>query len=146
MLKLKKFFLLFFLILSVSACGVKSKNNVALINGHKIKLRVADDNKERWQGLSGVASLSKDEGMLFVFPDYRKRVFVMRNMLIPLDIIFIKDNKIIDIYKNLPPEGENYKERYSSSLPVNYVLEINAGESDYFKIKVGDEIKFNLFK
>ena len=60
------------------------------------------------------------------------------------DIIFIRDNKIINIHKNLEPEGKNYKGRYSSDGPANYVLEINAGLSDTFGIKKGDDVFIDI--
>ena len=82
--------------------------------------------------------------MLFVFHDYQKRTFVMRRMHFPLDIIWIKDDKIVNIAKNLPPEGENPDKLYSSSLPINYVLEVNGRFCDENGVEIGDEVEINL--
>jgi len=84
--------------------------------------------------------------MLFVFKDKRERTFVMRNMNFPLDIIWIKDDKIIKIDKNLPPEGAKPKKLYNSDKPVNYVLEVNAGFTDKYGIEISNEVEYNLYQ
>lgn len=110
----------------------------------RLNLDVATSVEKQWLGLSHRESLQKDSGMLFVFPNKQVRTFVMRNMLIPLDIIWIEDNRILSCSENLPPEGADYKERYSSRLPVNYVLEVNAGFCLENKVKAGDKVELSL--
>ncbi|MCK5061180.1 DUF192 domain-containing protein [Candidatus Parcubacteria bacterium] len=112
------------------------------INNTVIAVELAVDPAEQWQGLSDRKNLGPNNGMLFVFPDYQKRTFVMRRMHFPLDIIWIKDDKIVGIAKNLPSENENPDKLYSSPLPINYVLEVNGGFCDVFNIKVGDTVEF----
>jgi len=142
----RKIFLLIFLLFIFSACTVSDKKNIVKINNKEFKIELAQTKEEAYRGLSFRKELCSDCGMLFVFPNLSERTFVMRNMLIPLDIIFIRDNKILNIHKNLKPEGENYKGRYSSEGLANYVLEINAGVSDKLGIKKGDKILINLVK
>ena len=110
-----------------------------------ISAELASSPTEQAQGLSGRISLNPNAGMLFVFPDDRQPLFWMKDMNFPLDIVWIKDNKIIKIDKNLPPEGKRPAKTYTSGTPVNYVLEFNAGFCDQNNIKVGDEIKYHLF-
>ncbi len=112
---------------------VKIKNNI-------IKVEIADDFEEQIKGLSNRDNLDDDSGMLFVFQDKQIRRFWMKNMRFPLDIIWIDDNKIVKIDKNLPPEGENPQNIYSSEIPVNYVLEVNGGYCDKHNIKVGSDV------
>ena len=112
------------------------------INNAIIAVEIADEASEQWQGLSDRKNLGPNNGMLFVFPDYQKRTFVMRRMHFPLDIIWIKDDKIVGIAKNLPPENENPDKLYSSPLPINYVLEVNGEFCDENVIRVGDTIDF----
>ena len=45
----------------------------------------------------------------------------MRNMNFPLDILFIDDDKIINIAADLPPEGSEPVNIYVSGAAVNYV-------------------------
>ena len=114
------------------------------INGQIIKVLIADEPAELTQGLSDRPYLEADQGMLFVFPDSQVRSFWMKNMHFPLDIIWIDDNNIINISQNLPPEGEQPQNHYSSVLPVNYVLEVIAGFAAENEIVVGDEVMINI--
>ena len=67
----------------------------------------------------------------------------MRNMNFPLDIIFIKNDTIVEILENLEPEGNDPKAIYSSKQPVNNVLEINAGISKQYGFKIGQKVIFS---
>ncbi len=114
----------------------------AEINKQKFSLITADDEKERQIGLSNRKSLPKNEGMIFVFPKKDKYSFWMKNTLIPLDMIFINDGKIVYIVNNAPAQTDK-----SGSIPVyttpvdaNYVLEINGGISEKNKFKIGDTV------
>lgn len=128
----------------------KPENNVQVIKkpsevnfkGKTIKVEVVSNPQDMYLGLSGRENLCPNCGMLFAFPDKAERKFVMRNMLFPLDIIFISDNKVVNVHKNCQPEGANYQNVYSCGMPANYVLEVNAGLVDEFGIKIGDEIEF----
>jgi uncharacterized membrane protein (UPF0127 family) len=111
------------------------------INNQALKLEIVSSSTDRYQGLSGRKSLCSNCGMLFVFSDLAPRSFVMRNMLIPLDIIFIANDYIIKIDKNLVPEGASPKNIYESLVPIDKVLEINAGQSDVFGLKIGDKLE-----
>lgn len=121
------------------------ENNI-VINNVPIAIMIADEAAEHWQGLSDRDSMGPYNGMLFVFPNYQIRTFVMRNMRFPLDIIWIKNNEIIKIDKRLEPEKNKPVKRYSSSEPVNYVLEVNGGLSDAFGFQVGDKVEINYDK
>ena len=118
------------------------KPNV-VINNKVIGVEIAGTPAKQWQGLSDRKFLAKNKGMLFVFSSLESRTFVMRRMNFSLDIIWIKDNKILKIDKNLPPEGENDLKRYNSNYKVNYALEVNGGFTDKNGIKSGDKIKIS---
>ncbi len=119
--------------------------NTVTINNHTFKIETAKSSKEQQAGLSGRNSLPADHGMLFVFDKTDYYNFWMKNMKFPLDIIFIKDDKIISIEKNAtPPSGESNPPIIKSGGDVNKVLEINAGLSDKYNIKKGDNLEINL--
>jgi uncharacterized membrane protein (UPF0127 family) len=84
--------------------------------------------------------------MLFVFSDFDERTFVMRDMLFPLDIIFIAKGRVVKIYENLAPEGDKPQNLYNSEFPVDQVLEINAGQAKAWGIKVGDELTVSQYE
>lgn len=114
------------------------------INDVVIKVDVADTPQLRSRGLGGKDSLPLDQSMLFVFPEAKKYQFWMKGVKFPLDMIFIADAKIVDIIKNVPtvPNGTNDEGiiRYQSIIPVNMVLEVNAGFVDRHSIKIGDNV------
>lgn len=121
----------------------RSKTPTATINNHTFKLELAKTQKEKEIGLSNKKSLGKDAGMLFLFekPDYYS--FWMRNMRFSIDIIYIKDNRIVTIHKNVkPPKDANENLLvYNSSQPADKVLEIDAGLSEKYNFKEGDIVK-----
>jgi len=128
--------------------NIKHSSSIRLpnvvINNKAIKVEIAETATEQRQGLSGRTDLCADCGMLFIFPDSQIRKFWMKNMNFPLDIIWIDENKIVNISKNLPPEGASPQESYSSQLPVNNVLEVDAGYFERNQFKIGDEVKYNF--
>lgn len=114
------------------------------IGSNIIKIDLAISREEQIRGLSGRKSLCPDCGLLFIFPQRQVRSFWMKNMNFPIDIIWIDGGKIVKIDKDLPPEGEFPEKSYSSVVPADIVLEVNAGYSDRHNIKEGDKAGINL--
>lgn len=120
-----------------------SRAATATVNNQTFKLYLATSDKDRMTGLSERTSMPQDYGMLFEFekPDYYS--FWMKNMKFPIDIIFLKDNKIVTIYPNLQPPTASSEETLpilKPEEPANKVLEINAGLSQKYNLKKGDSI------
>lgn len=111
-----------------------------ILGGQKFSLELAVNPEQHYKGLSGREYLCNNCGMLFLFDTPAPKTFVMREMLFPLDIIFINGGVVVDIYKNLPPEGKMAKNAYHSSGNVDSVIEINGGRADEIGLKVGDHI------
>lgn len=102
---------------------------------------IADDSNSRSRGLMDVSSLDNNQGMLFVFPDNDYRTFWMKDTLIPLDMIFINQDKtIVNIESNTIPMRQDI--HYSSKYPSMYVLEVNAGVANANSINIGSTINF----
>ncbi|SMO79180.1 DUF192 domain-containing protein [Fodinibius sediminis] len=90
-----------------------------------IEAALADDDKERSQGLMDVQNLPASKGMLFIFDENKPRSFWMANTPLPLDIIFVNANKeIVRIHHSTQPFSEK---NLTSSQPAQYVIEVNAG-------------------
>jgi uncharacterized protein len=121
-------------------------NQYLIINNTKINLSIADTPAKQIQGLSNQQSLDKNAGMLFIFPDKQIRNFWMKDMNFPLDIIWIADDKIEKIDSDLPAEGDQPKKMYSSVLPIDRVLEVNAGFCKKNKIYVSNTVQYFLQK
>lgn len=105
-----------------------------------IDIEIADTDFDIQTGLMYRNTMKKNQGMLFIFDDEQPRSFYMKNTKIPLDLIFISTNKkIVSFQKNARPFDES---SLPSNAPAKYVLEINAGLVDDWKVNVGDSIQF----
>lgn len=106
----------------------------------KIDMEIADTDFDRQLGLMYRKSMEMDQGMLFIFPVQEMQSFWMRNTFIPLDMIFVNsDKKIVTIHKNTQILSD---QSYASTEPAQYVVEVVAGFTDKFSIKVGDKINW----
>jgi uncharacterized membrane protein (UPF0127 family) len=109
-----------------------------------LNVEVVNTTPSRQLGLSGRESVKDGNGMLFVFPEPSNYSFWMRDMLFSIDIIWIDTaGDIIYIEKNVNPD--TYPKSFSvpssaSKPPSQYVLEVSAGFTDFFDIKIGDRI------
>ncbi|MBI2022842.1 DUF192 domain-containing protein [Candidatus Daviesbacteria bacterium] len=111
----------------------------------EIVAEIADSKEERADGLSGRESLASDSGMLFVFDKTDIYRFWMKGMKFPLDFIWINEDRVVDILKNVPPPKEGQSDEslplVSPTVPINKILEVNAGFADNHKLRVGDKIE-----
>ncbi len=109
-------------------------------------VEVAEKLEARTRGLSGRASLPPGEGQLFIFEDTRIHTFWMKDMMFPLDLVWIGEQCTVEsISPNVSPptseQADSDLPRFRSPQPVRYVLEINAGEAAA-NIQVGDLVAF----
>ncbi len=136
----KVLFLSIIIVLLLVGCQQKKFKNIT-IHRQKIKVEIAATTKAQGLGLSGRQSLAENRGMLFVFDKYFKPVFWMKDMRFPLDIIWIKDNIIVDITSNIPiPRLHQPLKQYRPKQNVNYVLEVNSGWSLRHHVNIGDKV------
>ena len=56
---------------------------------------------EQINGLSGVGKLCRDCGMLFVFGKPKIQSFWMYGMKFPLDFVFIRDSRVVEVVENV---------------------------------------------
>jgi uncharacterized protein len=125
--------------------ATKQEQKMVVINSKNIAVEIAKTSEERSKGLSGKKSLDAESGMLFVFEkNETSPAFWMKDMLIPLDIIWIESGKIIRIDKNVQmPAAKTPDSKlkiYTAGVSVDYVLEVNANYCDTNSIKVGDAV------
>lgn len=110
-----------------------------------VTLEIADTQELRSQGLSGRENLGDYQGMLFVFDTQGQYSFWMKDMLIPLDIIYINyAGYIVDIKEKLLPCSKDDCLSLKSEQPFLYVLEVNGGFVEINKIKIGNAVIFNI--
>jgi len=103
-----------------------------------IDVEIADTDEKLHLGLMFREKMEENQGMLFIFDKEDMQGFYMKNTLIPLDIIFVNSKKkIVKIHKNARPLDET---DLPSMKPCIYVVEVNGGFTDKYKIKEGDYI------
>jgi len=109
-----------------------------------ISCEVADTSYERSLGLQGRKDLPLGKGMLFIYHDADTRSYLMHNMHIPLDIIFIAENRtVLNVEEAEPEEPGTPNEdlvRYRSDGKAMWVVEINQGLSEKYGIVPGTQV------
>jgi len=101
---------------------------VVLPDGAAIQVELATDEPTRSQGLMYRDRLAEDRGMLFFFPQSGEYPFWMKNTLIPLDMIWIDDQRrIAHVTSNVPPCKADPCPNYPPNANAKYVLELAAG-------------------
>lgn len=106
---------------------------------------VADTEAERVQGLSGVESLPPNGGLLMKFEEDGRPGIWMKDMHLPLDIIWLdKDKKVVYIVKNATPKTAT-DVVYAPKHDARYVLELNAGSVTSAAIKMGTVAEFDEY-
>ncbi len=152
-----KLFFIFFILVCLASCKEEEKKTIRtqeitftkeggleiLENSSdsllvRLNIEIAETDYETQTGLMYRKGMENNQGMLFIFPDEAMHSFYMKNTQFPLDLIFIKaDSTIASIQENAKPFDE---EGLSSKVPVQFVLEVNAGLSKEWDLEIGDKI------
>ncbi len=91
-----------------------------------IRYEVATTEAAQELGLGNRASIPDNYAMLFVFPKADRYGFWMKDMLVPIDIIWLSDaGDIILVDRSVDPA--TYPHAFYPPRPVRYVLEMRAG-------------------
>jgi uncharacterized protein len=116
---------------------------IITVDGHRFIVEVATTAQDMVQGLGDRASLPVGHGMLFVYPQAGIYGFWMRHMRFPIDIIWFKDGKIVDIAPDMPaPKGiSDLPAIHQPTVKADTVLEINAGQAKVLGLKIGDKME-----
>lgn len=145
----KKIAFLCLCVLVAAACAKKPEPithyaTPLTVGTHKLWVEIMDTDAKREQGLSGREKLADNQGMYFIFSgtNQQRPGFWMKDMKFNLDIIWIQNNSVVGITKNLEAPATA-----SSTLPVYYpladidaALEVNAGWAEKYNVAVGDKI------
>jgi len=138
------FFLIFIAGLMVSPYFQKKELQVCF-KDHCFIAELALAREEKRQGLMFRKSLEENRGMLFVYEKEEMRSFWMKNVLIPLDIIWLdQDKKVVHISENAQPCLELPCPSLKPNSPVKYVFEINGGLASEIGLVVGDKLEFQI--
>lgn len=121
-------------------------NPVVEIDGKKIYVELAVTNEQRNRGYMYRYRISKDEGILFVFPQPEALNFWMGYCPLPLSIAWIDQDLTLlklddmEIYSSWESPPGNHK-TWSPPKPVPYALEMRLGGFKELGIKEGTKVK-----
>ena len=147
--KLNRGWLVLLLAALLAGCGAQptatGKDTQAVtIDGRRFDLELALTPPARYQGLSGREQIPPEGGMLFVFPQARERHFVMRDCLVPIDLIFLDPNgRVVRMHQmevEPPDTPEAALERYHSRYPAQFAIELKGGTLDELTLHRGDQL------
>ncbi len=117
-----------------------TQSSIIFDNGAEFIVEYARTPEEHMRGLMFRSSMPENHGMLFVFTDKEPRTFWMKNTLIPLDMVFLDENMaVVEVKSNIPPCNIEPCPTYTS-IPAQYVFEINAGLAEKNNIVAGSKI------
>ena len=112
---------------------IKSKTKT-----HSFVVEIAKTSQQQAKGMMFRTELADDRGMLFPFTEIRMASFWMKNTVIPLDIIFIRSDGVIE---NIAENAEPYSTiPVESTSPVAAVLELRGGLAAEMGIAAGDKV------
>jgi uncharacterized protein len=116
------------------------------IDGKQFFVDVARTDEQKEKGLDIYNQLPLRRGMIFPFSTTDYFTFWMKGMKFPIDILYINENKVVDIFPEVPyPKTSSETPAIvKSGQKANYVLEINAGLSQKYHFKKGDDIEIHL--
>lgn len=111
------------------------------LGGQRFSARVPITEAMHEKGLSGTESLTESEAMLFVFDKDQQWGIWMKDMKIPIDIVWLDaDKRVVFIKQNAQPDS--FPEVLEPPVDTRYVIEIAAGRSDDLGIRLGDQAQF----
>jgi len=118
------------------------------ILGASLQVPVADTFMEQRVGL-GKYDEPEDVpggGLLFVFDEEDERTFWMKGMAFDLDVVWIRDGKVVAVQEDIPApkKGEDPVSFTSEPLPIDMALELPAGSVDQLGILAGMPITVSL--
>ena len=112
-------------------------------NGFEVSVELATDPATRAQGLMYRDRLREGTGMLFFFPETAVEPFWMKNTLIPLDIIWIDEQRrVVHVKHDVPPCKTDPCPSHDPGVPARYVLEVAAGVARREGLREGDLLRF----
>lgn len=119
---------------------IKGKDSITSLD-----IELAESEYEQQTGLMHRKNMDMNQGMLFVYKDEKPRPnFYMKNTKIALDLIYINsDFQVVEINKNAIPFDEK---PINANKPAKYVLEVNSGFVEKYKITDSLMVSFKKSK
>lgn len=106
--------------------------------GGEVRLELATTPLQLRQGLMYRRRLARDRGMLLAFPATGRHPIWMRNVRVPLDVVYLDvDQVVLDVVPRQPGD-----ETLVAVDRTRYVLELAAGVADELGIERGTRLRW----
>jgi uncharacterized membrane protein (UPF0127 family) len=129
--------------LALAACrpAAEPSSPAVTIHGRRVEVELALTPETQARGLGYRDALAWDHGMLFVYDEPFFPRFWMRGMRFDIDIVWIRDGRIVDISHRVPHvPGENGPTVQPRQL-ASWVLEVPAGYAEAHRWRVGQRVE-----
>ncbi len=116
------------------------KKTLTFGHGRELRVEIADTHKKRQLGMMCRESFGNVDGMLFLFDSPKVQSFWMKNTLIPLDMVFIDEHRmIVGVEENAVPLSlRSRRVKY----PSQYVLEVAGGRAKTMGLTQGTRLSW----
>jgi len=105
-----------------------------------VRVEIARNDQQRARGLMFRRELARDHGMLFIFEETSEHTFWMHDTLIPLDLIFLGDDRgVVGVVANAAPQTDTAR---AVKEPSRYVVEVSGGEAAAHGVAAGTRAVF----
>lgn len=113
---------------------------IAQIKDQTFQLEVAQTPQQQALGLMFRSELPANRGMLFPFPNPRRASFWMKDVPVPLDMVFIYAGEVVGIITAPPCTAEPCDTYGPGNQIVDQVLELRGGRAAEIGLAVGDAV------
>ena len=122
------------------AASALQKGEVVIDGRVTINVEVARSPQAQTKGLGGRSSLKKGTGMVFPYNGPGLRGIWMKGMQIPIDILWIREGRIVVIEANVQPPSASGGLAVFSHV-ADLVLEVPAGYASEMGIRIGQSVR-----
>lgn len=113
----------------------------AEIKGETFELEVAQTRPQQSLGLMFRSALPDNRGMLFPFSPPRRTNFWMKDVPVALDMVFLRNGKVVAIAPSAPPCTAEPCPTYGpESQLVDQVIELRSGRAAELGLQAGDTV------
>ena len=131
---------IFLLLVVALAIGCRPPDAWVEIGSQRISVELAVTTAEQSRGLGYRDGLAWGSGMYFPYDRPGFYTFWMKGMRFPIDIVWIRDGRIVDLHRDVPFEpGGNGPTQRPREL-VDAVLEVPAGYAAAKGWSIGDRV------
>ena len=119
--------------------------DVRFPGGRRFTAEIADTSIRQARGYMHRAEIGPDEAMVFVFSAPGVRTFWMKNVLVPLDMIWMDETfRIMHIDHAVPPCRADPCPSYGTIRATRYVLEVAGGVARAEELAIGARLQITI--